>query len=52
MKDGNIESRDTVEKYLIDLADFDRRSRNVWKLIKSVRDNKPMEPLENSTMEG
>jgi hypothetical protein len=51
MKNGDKESRDTVEKFLVDIADFDRRSRNTWRLIKSVTQGTPIEPLEQTNLE-
>lgn len=40
------DNRRTVDEFLVDMADFDRRSRNTWKLIKAYRDGTPLEPLE------
>ena len=40
------DSRRTVDEFLVDMADFNRRSRNTWKLIKSVTRGTPLEPLE------
>jgi len=33
---------DTVEQFLIDMYDFDRRARNVFKLIKAQREGTPI----------
>jgi len=45
---GNKLGRDTVEDFLVAMADFDRRSRNTRKLIKSMVQGTPLEPLEPS----
>jgi len=42
------DNRLTVDEFLKDMYDFQRRSRNTWKLIKSVQQGTPLEPLELS----
>ena len=44
----DLDNRRTVDEFLVDMADFDRRSRNTWKLIKSVTQGTPLEPLEEA----
>jgi hypothetical protein len=42
----NHDNRKTVDEFLVDMYDFQRRSRNTWKLIKSVTQGTPLEQLE------
>ena len=47
-KDGNKLGYVSVENFLAEMADFDRRSRNVMKLMKSAREGTPLEPFEST----
>ena len=49
-KNGNKIGYESVESFLVEMADFDRRSRNVMKLIASIRRGAPLEPLETTTL--
>jgi len=45
-KKGNKLGRDTVEQFLIDMYDFDRRWRNSMKLIEAYKEGKSIEEVE------
>jgi hypothetical protein len=51
-KNGNKIGYDSVENFLVAMANFDRRSSNLRKLIKSFREGMPLETLEQSLSEG
>jgi hypothetical protein len=46
-KDGNVLGYKTVEDFLVSMADFERRSRNLRKLVKAVREGTPLKPFEH-----
>ena len=41
-KNGNKLGRDTVEQFLVDMYDFDRRMRNISKLFKAYKEGAPI----------
>lgn len=41
-KQGNKLGRDTVDQFLVDMYDFDRRMRNVSKLFKAYKEGTPI----------
>lgn len=43
---GDKRGRDTVEQFLVDAYDFERRSRNVFKLIKATRQDTPLDQIQ------
>jgi hypothetical protein len=43
LSNGDKRGYESVESFLTEMADFDRRSRNVMKLIKSMREGTPLE---------
>lgn len=45
-KGGNQLGRDTVEQFLVDMYDFDRKMRNVSKLFKAHREGTPIGQIE------
>ena len=47
---GDRQGYESIEKFLVAMDDFNRRSRNIMKLIKSVRQGTPLEPLEQGTL--
>lgn len=47
-KKGDKIGFDTVEQFLVDMYDFQRRGRNTRKLIKSFIEGTPLEPLEEA----
>ena len=46
---GNQLGRDTVEQFLVDSYDFERRSRNSFKLIKAHREGTPIDQIQFET---
>jgi hypothetical protein len=49
-KNGNKIGYDSVENFLTEMADFDRRWRNIRKLTKAITQRTPMEPFESSLL--
>ena len=43
---GNKQGCDTVEQFLVDSYDFERRSRNVFKLIKAHREGITIDQIQ------
>ena len=48
LANGNRQGYESVERFLVEMEDFDRRSSNVRRLIKSFREGTPLETLEPS----
>jgi len=47
---GDQLGRDTVEQFLVDSYDFERRMRNTFKLIKACREGTPIKQIQFETL--